>query len=250
MIKRNKYKILLLGILAVLALKYIYPYCPYKVEFLGFYDEKIWAHRVNSTEKLSSALKYYNGVELDLVYNEKLNVLDVNHPPTESINLSFENYLKTLNDDQQPYLWLDIKNLEQENAHVIFNRLQSLFGNRAYPIAKVLIETRFPEALPIFTEAGYLTSYYLPYDLISKSSKNLNKEILKISKVLKNQPKIGISTNYIDYQIIRNHFPEKTKYIWALVSSINKSFLKTRAVLKDETVKVVLVNYKVLKGNR
>ena len=250
MIKRNKFKIILFLVLAFLALRYIYPYSPYKVEFLGFYDDKIWAHRANSKEKFASALNYYNGVELDLVYDATKNNFDVNHTPTISINLTFEDYLNTLNDVQQPYLWLDLKNLKLDNAQEVYNKLQAIFSKKQYPVTKVLIETRYPNALPMFTKAGYITSYYLPYNLIGKQNEDLDTELLKISEILKQQPEIGISTNYIDYEIIKEHFPNKPKYIWALVPAINRNFLKTRRLLKDETVKVVLVNYKALKGNR
>ena len=226
---------------------FLYKYSPYRVEFLGHY-QKIWAHRVDSKEKLKAALLFYKGVELDLVYKVQENVLDVNHPPATSINLSFENYLSEINTDT--YLWLDIKNLTSENSELILKRIVSVLEQRNYPIDKLLIETRYPEALPIFTKKGFITSYYLPFGLHVKNATELNLEINKIKTVLENQPEIGISSDYKDYEIMKEYFPDKNKYLWMISSITERWFTKTRSILKDERVKVVLVHYKSPTGNR
>ena len=249
MIISKKLKRLTIVLLFVFGVLFCYRYSPYKLQFAGYYD-KIWAHRVNSTEKLESALNYFEGVELDLVYDAEQDILDVNHPPAPSIGLSFENYFSKLSDNQKPFLWLDIKNLESSNADAILERLIKIFKSKAYPLEKVLIETRYPESLHIFAEHGFMTSYYLPYDLNKKSESNLENEIQEIKQVLAKHPQLGISTNYHDYDTIKTYFQSEKKYIWVLVSSYSLEFSKIREILKDETVEAVLVNYKTLKGNR
>ncbi len=226
---------------------FLYKYSPYRVEFLGYY-QKIWAHRVDSKEKLKAALLFYKGVELDLVYKAHENFLDINHPPAKSINLSFKNYLSEINTDT--YLWLDIKNLTLENSELILTRIVSVLNQRNYPFDKILIETRYPEALPIFTKKGFITSYYLPFSLHTKSTSELNLEINKITAILENQPEIGISSDYKNYNIMKEYFPNKNKYIWMISSITERWFTKTRSILKDEKVKVVLVHYKSPTGNR
>lgn len=245
----TKTKKIIFGIGLLFLVFQLYKFSPYKIEFIGYHN-KIWAHRVNSKEKLNSALLFYNGVELDLEYFENKNVLDVNHPPKKSINLNFENYFSEINTDQEPYLWLDLKNLNKENAGLILNRLLEVLGKRNYPLNKVLIETRYPEALPIFTEKGFLTSYYLPSGLYYKSNNEKELAIKKIKEHLSKQPKIGISSNYYDYQIMKDNFPERDKYLWMINSVKERWFTKSRTVLKDEKVKVVLVRYKAISGNR
>jgi hypothetical protein len=240
-------KKLILGFLLFTVFVFLYKYSPYRVEFIGYYH-KIWAHRVDSKEKLKAALLFYDGVELDLVFKANENVLDVNHPPTKSINLSFENYLSEI--ENEPYLWLDIKNLTSENSELILSKLIKVLNEHNYSFKNVLIETRYPEALPIFTKEGFITSYYLPFGLHKKSDSELNLEITKIKSVLENQPKIGISTDYKDYDIIKDHFPDKDKYLWMTSSITERWFVKTRTILKDEKVKVVLVHYKSPTGNR
>lgn len=230
-------------------LVFVYSYSPYKLDFLGHYD-KIWAHRANSINKLHSAIKYYKGVELDLVYDEEKDLLDVNHPPSKSVGLNFSDYILSMPNTNKVYLWLDIKNLKKENSDKILKKLLHIFKEKEYDLNKILIETRYPESLVNFTKLGFKTSYYLPFRLYKKDEKELEKEIYNIRKVLKSQPNIGISTNHKNYKIIAKYFPKQTKYIWDLVFTLNTNVFLTRKILNDKTVKVVLVNYKALKGNR
>jgi len=222
-----------IGLFLVVAI--LYRYNPYRVSFLGHYD-KIWAHRVNDQKKLLSAAKYFEGIELDLVYLEGKNILDVNHPPAPSNGLTLEAYLSAIEEGSFPFLWLDIKNLDAQNNTQIFDKLQSIFSARKYPLDKVLIETRYPEALPRFSEAGYITSYYLPVNPSEKTP--------MIASVLQSQPNIGISTSYKNYEAISEAFPKKSKYIWILNHSKINEHRLVRTILKDTTVKVVLVPYR------
>lgn len=242
-IKKNKYKLLLGAILFV-----VYYYCPYKIEGLGYYH-KIWAHRANSKEKLNSALNYFDGVELDLIYSLKENKFDVNHPLTKSINLSFEDYLNSIKDKQFPYLWLDMKNLNEQNSKLILEKLLLLFTNKKYPLNKILIESKKALELKKFNELGFNTSFYLPTDLYKKNRENLSKNISRIRNIISENPNIAISTSFKDYHILAKEFPNHPKYIWALVKPVHFNHFKIRRILKDESVKIVLLHYHVVIGN-
>lgn len=244
---KGNFKRILFGLIICVICIFIYRYNPYRVEFVGHYN-KVFAHRVNSIEKLNSSLRYFNGVELDLVYLNKK--LDVNHPPATSIGLSFSDYFKNIPVSKTPFLWLDIKNLNSENSNEILILLQTIFKERNYPLNKILIETRYPEALPLFTNSGYKTSYYLPSGLGLKTEKELELETNKIDSILETQPEIGISSDYRDYNVMNQNYPNKTKYLWMLTSVTKRWFSETRPILKDSTVEVVLVNYKSFSGNR
>ena len=244
MIIRNKYKFLIVAILFI-----AYFYYPYSIEATGFYD-KIWAHRVNSVEKLNSALNYFDGIELDLVYNSEKNVLDVNHPPTATVGLNFEDYLIAIEKNKFPYLWLDVKDLNKENAKLILDKLLLLFNSKNYPLHKVLIESRQAKELLIFEKKGFKTSFYLPPNLYNKDSLGLSKSILEIKNIIKIQPNIAISTSFKDYNIIKKEFPNHQKYIWALVKPLHFNHFKIREILKDKSVEIVLLNYHVIRGNR
>ncbi len=247
MSKKTKFKVAITVVSLILL--FLYHLSPYKLEFLGHYD-KIWAHRANSAEKLDSALQYFEGVELDLIYDVEGDFFDVNHLTSESVGLKFEEYLSTLDKTQHPLLWLDIKNLNKDTAGNILDKLLRIFRKRNHPLKNILIETRYADALPIFTKEGFKTSYYLPYDLRKRDEEKLQVVIRKIEKILSEQPSIGISTNHRDYHIIKEYFPNRRKYIWVLVPFINIDFFTTKEILNDEKVEVVLINYNALKGNR
>ena len=244
-----KNKITLIVLFLFLVSGFLYRYSPRRIEFIGYYD-KVLAHRVNSVEKLNSSLNYFKGVELDLEYNKTNNSLDVNHPPAKSINLNFETYINQIKEGVFPILWLDIKGLKLDNANAIFFKLNTIFEKRNYPKQKILIETLHPEALSIFTASGYKTSYYLPRELHLKEGGDLLKEINKIKTILKSQPFIGISSSFEDYSVLKQYFPEKTKYLWAITSPYHIKYKEIRTVLKDQKVEIVLTNYRSFFGNR
>lgn len=248
MIRGNKIKIIILTLLAAWLVITAYRYSPYKLEYLGYYD-KIWAHRVNSKEKLNYALKFFDGIELDLVYDADKNILDVNHPPAPSIDLDLQEYLSKINTDKYPYIWLDIKNLTIENDENILDILVALFSEREYPFGKILVESQNSLSLPIFARAGFKTSYYLPTGLSTKNTSDLEIEIKKIKEILKAQPTVSISSNYEDYEFMRTHFPKTKKYTWIINSVFTHGFSEPRRILRDPTVEAVLIRYKSFSGN-
>ena len=244
----SKKKILIYsGILLLPVL--LYRFSPRRIEFLGYYD-KVLAHRVNSLGKLESALPFFSGVELDIDYLAKTNILDVNHHPAKSINLSFETYLNHINTEILPFLWLDIKDLNATNADAILLKLNTLFDAKHYPKDKVLIETQHPEALVKFIEEGYKTSYYIPPQLYKKDEKELKNELIKIKLILNRHPKMAISTSILDYDIVSVNLPKKNKYIWSDASVYRIKYTKTKVVLKDDSVKKVLITFNSFRGNR
>lgn len=226
-----------------------YRYSPYKLEYLGHYD-KIWAHRLNSTERLESALKYFNGIEVDLVYDEKNNLLDVGHPPSPSINLNLDKYISLINISEKPHIWLDIKNLDVDDGEKILDKLIQVFSKYNYPFEKVLVETRYPEVLSGFSDKGFKTSFYLPYGLTEKNAEERDLEIKNIRNILKRQPDLAISSDYKDYGIMARNFPENEKYLWIINSVTKHGFSTPKKILNDSTVKAVLISYRTINGNR
>jgi len=246
---KGKFRYLVFGILTLLLIGVINHYATHKLELLGYYS-KVGAHRVNSIEKLNSAVKYFEIIELDIEYNKVNSFMDVNHPPAASINLSLENYISVIDDNQQPFLWLDIKNITKDNSTEILNKLLEVFTRVNYPLGKVLVETQSPETLPNFVKAGFKTSYYLPYGLCKMNESKLRETITGIKKILKEQPNVAISSDIQDYEILVKNFPSITKYTWTMGSVFRNHFIQTQKALRDPNVAIVLVTYKAPLGNR
>lgn len=249
MINTKKIRHLFIVIVLVLGAAFLYRYSPYKVEFLGHYD-KILAHRVNSKEKLKSSINFFNGIELDLVYLEAKGVFDVNHPPAVSIGLEFDDYMSEITDGFKPFLWLDIKNLEQKNSGEILKRLLEIISKYDFPRDRILVETQEPKALGSFNNEGFLTSYYLPYGLAERSPLELSEEIDFITTILSEQPYLAISSSYKDYQIMNTYFPKRSKYLWMIDGVLNHGISYPRKILQDDNVKALVVRYKAFNGNR
>lgn len=212
---------------------YLYYRSPYKIEFIGHYD-KIWSHRINDTIKLINATRYFDGIELDLVYYANNNKLDVNHPPEKSKNISFSKYISKLPENTTISLWLDIKNLKLSNSKSILRLINKTIKSKNIPKTSIIIETQYPDALPIFDKAGYKTSYYLPLDIETN--------LKRIRTILSNQPKIAISSDYRNYEIMKRRFPNRTKYLW-MIDDFRSHKFKARQILNDTLVKVLLVKF-------
>ncbi|TCK64758.1 hypothetical protein DFQ05_2495 [Winogradskyella wandonensis] len=245
---KKKKKYLVVIVLVGLAVVTYHFFSPYKIQFLGHYN-KVWAHRVNSLEKLDAALNYFEGVELDLVYLPDQNSFDVNHPPAESIGLSFETYLKGLN-GKRPYLWLDIKNLKEKNSNDVFIKLSNLLSRFNYPKSKVLVESYYPHALSKFIENGYTSSYYVDTQLKNMAANERLNELETIKNILETYPTLGLSSNYVDYPVLSENFPLSKKYFWAIKSDLNPDFFMIRKMLKDTTVVAVLARFRFIGENR
>ena len=94
-LKKNKKKIVFILVLMVAVAVYIFN--PYKLEYAG-YQSKVWAHRVNSLEKLNYTQKFYQGIELDLVFDSISNTFDVKKKKKKSANLNLDTYFSKIND--------------------------------------------------------------------------------------------------------------------------------------------------------
>lgn len=239
-------KWIVVALIILLVLLQAYRYSPYKLEFLGYYNSKIGAHKCNSLSKLNSATKYFNRVELDLVYDAALDKLDIHHPPEESPSgLYLEDYIKEVATYEKPiFMWLDVKNLYADNAILIYNRIHSVLKKYSIPKEKVLIETRYPEALPIFLENGFLSSYYITSRVENLKGADLKAALHSIKVILEKHPKMAISFSYEKYEVLSEAFPAVKKYIWQLVRVVNLQGLQARKILNDDTVEVLLINYK------
>lgn len=250
-IKKNRRKTIRIAtgiILIMIALRFAYKFTPYRIELLGHYD-KVWTHRVNSLEKQEAALLFHKGIEFDLDYIEESDFLDVNHLPAPSIGLSFEKFIHHINTDKNyPYLWLDIKDLDTLNNRKIFNKIHPVLKSRNYPTDKVLVEGMQPEALQIFRDSGFRTSYYLPWDLNELPAEELEKEIVVLKGIDKAFPDTAFSTASSQYELIRKYFPEKELYLWTDGHRPLFKYFLFRKILNDSKVIALLAHYRSSKG--
>mgnify|MGYP000759899182 FL=1 len=67
-------------------------------------------------------------------------------------------------------IWLDIKNLTLENRITALSSLNKLMEYFQIKKERLIIEGQNWKALEVFTQNGYYTSYYIPYDCLLYTS--------------------------------------------------------------------------------
>ena len=213
---------------------------------LFLFKDKIWAHKVNSIEKLEAVNKLFPGVELDVVFYTNGNYFDVNHPPDKSVNLSLAKYFQSQINNPNFKYWIDFKNLNQDNELLSANRLDSI--TRIFNIKKgnIIIESVNPQYLKTYLDKGFLTSYYLPTKLHTLDNGSLKVVLEQIKNNLISHKNTYISIDYKNYHIINKHFPKKNKLVWFTVyGSVNiiRARIMLYEILLDENVDVLLIPF-------
>lgn len=218
------------------------------------FKDKVWVHRVNSIQKLNEVKSHYSGIELDIVFEKKKHYFDVNHPPAPSIHLSLLDYFKAQTTHPDLKYWLDFKNLRAENKESALQHLDSIAHLLQLNKKNIIVESTRPQFLKKFQESGFLTSYYLPYNLHELNAKDLKKKMAGVVKNLKSSETDYVSANYKHYDIMNDYFPKKKKLTWLTGAPVFENKWKNRwfiyKMLWDENIEVVLFRVKSERGDR
>ena len=129
---------------------------------IGRYPDKIWLHRCNSMEKLYEKHMIYPNIEVDLVFRESRK-FDVTHDADTTFYRGLASYFSYMR-KKKGKMWLDIKNLTPENRIMALSSLDRLVESFQIEKDRLIIEGQSWKALEVFTQSGYYTSFYVPYD--------------------------------------------------------------------------------------
>ena len=210
------------------------------------FPEKVWSHKTNTLKKLYEAKSTFCGVELDLVFDTTTSVFDVNHPPDKSNGLSLDTYMKRAGSSPGLKLWLDFKNLTRENETIALKSLNLLVAENDLDKSNIIVESTEVCLLNEFNKSGYLTSYYLPGNISRLEKMEQEKVLFEIQMVLKSCPQTYISTEYKDYELVSEYFPEEKKLIWFTVYgglNIISARVLLYKLLLDHNVEVLLIPF-------
>lgn len=133
---------------------------------LGTYRNKLWLHRTNSVEKMQENKELYRHIEIDITYRGK-GLFDVTHDADTTFNQNLEEYLPIVQ-KRNKAVWLDIKNLHTDNAAEMLTALERLLKTYRLEQDHFIIEASDTAALRRFTQKGFYTSYYVPFDKPSR----------------------------------------------------------------------------------
>ncbi|MEO5562117.1 MAG: hypothetical protein ABIR18_01755 [Chitinophagaceae bacterium] len=204
-------------------------------------QQRIWAHRVNSTQRYDILQNKFDGFEMDVIYVNSTASFSVLHPPAVSKDdtLSLAGFFKNVGTDNKNF-WLDTRFVDSTNMNEALVALTKLKDQ--YPILRnCIIEVYFAPVAELFARHGYIVSFNvserwlrdLPGNKLLQDS--LNKKIEAVRYVSQ-------EAQYLP--VIKKLFPEKRILTWQL--SIN-DFIDTHPIQKlldDPQVEIVLVNIK------
>ena len=207
------------------------------------FAERIWVHRVNTIERLRIVQDKFQGMELDVVFEN--GKLDVRHPPAVSIGLSIDDYFSNVKNIGKHYFWIDLKEYTDGKEHELIqylNKITNRFGNKK----NLIIESPDQKILNLFDKADFLTTRYLP-DISSIPYENSEKEMYKLAEDLKRNNTFAISQSLDNYTLMADHFGWCNKLLW--ISGIDWKNEREHArilnlIKKDSTIKICLVGYK------
>lgn len=194
---------------------------------------EVAAHRVNIESKLLELTKMgINNIEVDVHMQDKK--LIVGHEAENSVGQALEDYLDLIEKANPNYtfMWLDFKDLTEDNQDVIFEKLEAL--DKKFNLKnRVLIESRYVNALQVFNKNGWKTGYYLKYDLGSQSDEYIKNVINDLHKT--KTPAITFDCKHINfaYDKFKNVKLNNGNYI-----SLNCWDLKQKRFSKSDLEKV------------
>ena len=148
--------------------------------------------------------------------------------------------------------WIDFKNLDDSNKELALKTLQNLCKTYQIPIQNLIIESPNYEALRVFKDSGFFTSYYFPYYDMQKLEQDRQMLHTQLQNIIKTGNVNYISFDYEYYDFIESlnlKYNHKGKLLdmplltWN-IGGPNKDWvnnISTKAYT-DSKVKVILVS--------
>ncbi len=137
-----------------------------------FVPSRLWLHRVDEVAKFEDFKEKYRGFEIDVHFLLNPNpYFDVGHDGADSsIGLNLADMFSRVQKQNMEHLtgdkiqlWIDFKNLSEENKQAALLELQRLCLTYEISPSNLIIESRNYKSLDIFKQSGFFTSYYVPY---------------------------------------------------------------------------------------
>lgn len=208
-----------------------------------FLISKLWAHKTNDTAEAKRKKELFSGLEVDLYYSDYQKIIYVGHEAWDTITgLTFAAWLKALPSPEKTYYWLDMKNLNVNNANEIAEQIMYL-TNKYEITSNVMVEHTDWQALKIIKEKGLKVILWVD-NLYWWSEKDTIRwyDITK-NKIESLQPE-AISCEYRMFPLLNQSFPAENVFFWntPIEDSVSNRNL-TREMCLDTSVKVVLVDY-------
>lgn len=217
-----------------------------------FIKKIVSIHAVYNIEKLKKYINKYEAIETDIIYTDNGLFLSHNEPIDKgSITLDklFEYlgqyYIKhDIQKQYQKYIWLDIKNITEDNYEIIINIIINEADKNQINRNKIIIESPKINFLPQFSNYGLLTSYYFSPSF--SNNKDDEKIIASLKDNIENYYVDFISCNHKYFRFVNRLFPKKMKNYWyeggSIQMKIRSVFIKY-FIFKEETSGILILDF-------
>lgn len=207
-------------------------------------DQKKWIKAMNSVSAMQEIDVAAPGIEFDLYLDTNAHTFFVYH---DSANISKERLEQLLavykQRNLQSSIWFDLKNINTQNCTKAITLIQEL--NDSFSImGKTILETSDGNCLTPLYNAGFYTSYYVPFfNPYEMKENDFVHMVDSVADVLKNHPACALSGYYFQYPALKKFFPSYPFLTWSDVSySSIVSYTFNRTLQNDSMVKVILYN--------
>lgn len=219
---------------------------------------RIFPHRVNSLGKLKDIWNDgFRAFEIDVIFeHNRNNIFQVGHNEGD-MGVDFEQFLSKIDTTKISRIWLDFKNLNQDNYKDALQRLNSL--DKKFKLKnKLIIESDTTSDLfKYFSKDNWHTSYYLPTNkiltfLINNNEVEMKKIATEIIKQVNHQSLSAVSFDDRLYPFVKKYLekgiPKEIVYhIWyapPLAEVTFKEDLINNPLYLDDRIKTLLTVYK------
>lgn len=220
---------------------------------------RVIPHRVNSIGKARQTIyDGYRSIEIDLVFrNLDGGFFEVGHDDKFMSGASLKQFIEEIPISDMDKIWLDLKNLSQDNMASILDRLKDL--DDTFNIkSKLILESSITDSsFSKISTAGFHTSYYLPteelVDLIKKNDESaIVARSAEISAQIVDQRVSAISFDAGLYPFVQKYLEpllpvEIVYHTWDLSLPMIKGSVVDDLLMKnyyqDSRVKTILLPY-------
>jgi hypothetical protein len=208
-----------------------------------FPNEKLWKHRVNTIEDAKRSLTEYNGIEIDVFYNELTDAFQTGHDAASELDL--ECMFDNINLCSSHYYWIDFKNLSALNVIAAVDKMNRIV-NKYNLRDKLIVENGNADLLEFFKFSNIFTSYWIPdvsVDLIDYFAEK--KLIDELETILIKYQFNAVSAHYNMLPFMEKYLKRYNCHIWTngLIGENDKQ--KIMSFSGKSNIKVILVDYDV-----
>ena len=172
----------------------------------------VWLHMVNSRDKLERFFNDCDGFEMDINYNDQKKYFNVSRNNING-NENLADMLKDIDGLDQKYLWFDFKNLSDKNKKITLDALNKIAEENGLKKEKIIVESKDPISLELFSNAGYYTSFDLDcykWGDIERARYLISDNIEKLK-----QSKVDfVSSDAKYFDVVKYCFPSMPHLFW------------------------------------